>query len=167
MRRRYSFRIQNPFGKKKVKAFTLVKTIRDSLQTLLLHQQFTETARDFFKAVRSRNYAEAKSRMSPAWQGVSTGELRDMIQNDLPLLPLSTASNFGLAMDDGTSAVLDAYLFFDGGHWIWCGISLMQEEGRWSIDALNLRLEDWSPEKLQQQPDLESRSVDMSARLAG
>ena len=70
-------------------------------------------------------------------------------------------------MDDGTSAVLDAYLFFDGGHWIWCGISLMQEEGRWSIDALNLRLEDWSPEKLQQQPDLESRSVDMPARLAG
>ena len=43
----------------------------------------------------------------------------------------------------------------------------MQEEGRWSIDVLNLRLEDWSPEKLQQQPDLESRSVDMSARLTG
>ena len=42
--------------------------------------------------------------------------------------------------------MLDAYLFFDGGHWIWCAISLMQEEGRWSIDALNLRLEDWSPE---------------------
>ena len=97
-----------------MKAFALVKTIRNSLQTLLLHQQFTETARDFFKAVRSGNYGEAKSKMSPAWQGVSTGELREMIQNDLPLLPLSTASNFGLAMDDGTSAVLDAYLFFNG-----------------------------------------------------
>ena len=150
-----------------MKAFTLVKTIRDSLQTLLLHQQFTETARDFFKAVRSRNYGEAKSRMSPVWQGVTPGELRDIIQNDLPLLPLSTASNFGLAMDDGTSAVLDAYLFFDGGHWIWCGISLMQEEGRWSIDALNLRLEDWSPEKLQQQPDLESHHAGVPARLTG
>ena len=97
-----------------MKAFTLVKTIRDSLQTLLLHQQFTETARDFFKAVRSGNYGEAKSKMSPAWQGVSTGELREMIQNDLPLQPLSTASHSGLAMDDGTSDVLDGYLFFDG-----------------------------------------------------
>ena len=68
-----------------MKAFALVKTIRNSLQTLLLHQLFTETARDFFKAVRSGNYGEAKSKMSPAWQGVSTGELREMIQNDLPL----------------------------------------------------------------------------------
>ena len=150
-----------------MKAFTLVKTIRDSLQTLLLHQQFTEIARDFFKAVRSRNYGEAKSRMSPAWQGVSPGELRDMIQNDLPLLPLSTASHFGLAMDDGTSAVLDAYLFFEGGHWISCGICLAEAEGQWSIDAVNLRLEDWSPEKLQQQPDLESHHAGVPARLAG
>ena len=146
---------------------TLVKTIRDSLQTLLLHHQFTETARGFFKAVRSGNYAEAKSKMSPAWQGVSTGELRDMIQNDLPLLPLSTASHFGLAMDDGAAAVLDAYLFFDGGHWISCAISLAEEDGQWRVDTVNLRLEDWSPENLRQQPDLELRSADTPVRLAG
>ncbi len=97
-----------------MKAFALVKTIRNSLQTLLLQQLFTETTRDFFKVVRSGNYAKPKSKMSPAWQGVSTGELREMIQNDLPLQPLSTASHSGLAMDDGTSAVLDAYLFFNG-----------------------------------------------------
>ena len=36
--------------------------------------------------------------------------------------------------------MLDAYLFFDGGHWIWCAISLMQEEGRWSIDALKFEM---------------------------
>ena len=97
-----------------MKAFALIKTIRNSLQTLLLQQLFTETARDFFKVVRSGNYAKSKSKMSPAWQGVSTGELREMIQNDRPLQPLSTASHSGLAMDDGTSAVLDAYLFFNG-----------------------------------------------------
>ena len=136
------------------------------MQTLLLHQQLPETARDFFKALRSRNYGEAKSRMSPAWQEVTPDELRDMIQNDLPLLPLSTASQFGLAMDDGTNAVLDACLFFEGGHWISCGICLAKAEGQWSIDTVNLRLEDWSPEKLQQQPDLESHHAGVPARLA-
>lgn len=141
MGRRYSFRIQNPFGKKKVKAFRLVNTIRGSLQALLLLQQFTETARDFFKAVRFRNYGEAKSKMSPAWQGFTPGELRDMIQNDLLLLALWTASYFGLAMDDGTNAVLGSYLFFEGGHWIPCGICLAEAEGQWSIDTVNLRLE--------------------------
>ena len=148
-----------------MKEFALVKTIRDSLQTLLLHRQFTETARDFFKALRSGNYAEVKSNMSLTWQGLSTDELRDMIQNDLPLLPLSTASHFGLAMDDGMSAVLDIYLFFDGGHWVSCSISMVEESGQWSIESLNLRLEDWSPEKLHQQSKFESRSVVMPSRL--
>ena len=68
--------------------------------------------------------------MSPAWQGVTTGELRDMIQNDLSILPLSKASYFGLAMDDVTNAVLDACLFFEGGHWISCGICLAEAEGQ-------------------------------------
>ena len=49
-------------------------------------------------------------------------------------------------MDDGTNAVLDAYLFFEGGHWISCGICLAEAEGQWSIDAVNLRLEDWLTE---------------------
>lgn len=137
------------------------------MQTLLLHQQFTEMARYFFKMVRSENYAEAKSKMSLPWLGVSAVELREMIENDLPLLPLSTATHFGLAMDDGASAVLDAYLFFDGGHWISCGISLVEEDGKWSIDGLNLRMEDWSPEKLQHQPDLESRSASTPERMLG
>lgn len=148
-----------------MKEFALVKTIRGSLQTLLLHRQFTETARDFFKALRSGNYADVKSNMSLTWQSLSTDELRDMMQNDLPLLPLSTASHFGLAMDDGMSAVLDVYLFFDGGHWVSCSISLAEESGQWSIDTLNLRLEDWSPEKLHQQQKFESRSAIMPSRL--
>jgi hypothetical protein len=50
-------------------------------------------------------------------------------------------------MDDGTNAVLDAYLFFEGGHWISCGICLAEAEGQWSIDAVNLRLEDWLTKK--------------------
>ncbi len=33
-------------------------------------------------------------------------------------------------MDDGTNAVLDAYLFFEGGHWISCGICLAEAEGQ-------------------------------------
>ena len=106
-----------------MRELTLLKTMRDSLQTLLLHHQFNEKARDFFKAVRLGDFAEARSRMSATWQGVTAEDLRDMICKDLPLLPLSTASHFGLAMDDGTSAVLDAYRIFDGGTWIWCGIS--------------------------------------------
>ena len=76
-----------------------------------------------------------------------------------------TESQFGLAMDDGMSAVLDIYLFFDGGHWVSCSISMVEESGQWSIEMLNLRLEDWSPEKLHQQSKFESRSVVMPSRL--
>ena len=82
-----------------MRELTLVKTMRDSLQTLLLHHQFNEKARDFFKAVRLGDFAEARSRMSATWQGVTAEDLRDMIRNDLPLLPLSTATHFGLVMD--------------------------------------------------------------------
>ena len=90
----------------------MVKTMRDSLEPLLLHHQLTEKARNFFKAVRLGDFVKAKSRMSATWQTVPADDLCDMIRDDLPLLPLSTATHFGLAMDDGASAVVDAYLYF-------------------------------------------------------
>jgi len=143
----------------------LVKTMRDSLETLLLHHQLTEKARNFFKAVRLGDFVEAKSRMSATWQTVPADDLCDMIRDDLPLLPLSTATHFGLAMDDGASAVVDAYLYFEGGHWISCGVSLVLEQGQWWIDTISLLQEDWSPDRPQPKPDLESRSATKPTRI--
>ncbi len=144
----------------------LVKTIRNSLQTLLLHHQLTERARAFFKSVRLGKYDEAKGAMSTAWKSMDSGELRDMVCNDLPLLPASSATNFGLAMDDGALAVLDAYLYFDGGHWIPCAVSMVEEGGQWWIDTLSLRRVDWSPEKLQEQTS-DVRNADEATRVSG
>jgi hypothetical protein len=149
-----------------VKAFALVKTIRNSLQTLLLHQLFTETARDFFKAVRSGNYGEAKSKMSPAWQGVSTGELREMIQNDLPLRrsrrrhisawPWIRNERRAGRLPVFRRRTLDLVRHqFDAGRG-----TVEHRRAQSATGGLVAR-------KLQQQPDLESRSVDMPARLAG
>ena len=140
-----------------MRELTLLKTMRDSLQTLLLHHQCNEKARDFFKAVRLGDFAEARSRMSAPWQGVTAEDLRDMICKDLPLLPLSTATHFGLVMDDGGTAVLDAYLYFEGGHWISSGVSLVLEQGRWGIDTIRLLQEDWSPDRPQAKPDVQPR----------
>ena len=148
-----------------MRELTLVKTMRDSLETLLLHHQLTEKARNFFKAVRLGDFVEAKSRMSATWQTVPADDLCDMIRDDLPLLPLSTATHFGLAMDDGASAVVDAYLYFEGGHWISCGVSLVLEQGQWWIDTISLLLEDWSPDRPQPKPDLESRSATKPTRI--
>ena len=125
----------------------LLKTMRDSLETLLLHHQLNEMASGFFKAVRLGNFAEARSLMSTTWQAVPTEELSEMIRNDLPLLPLSTATHFGLVMDDGATAVLDAYLYFEGAHWLSCGVSLVLEQGRWAVNTVNLVQEEWSPER--------------------
>ena len=143
----------------------LLKTMRDSLQTLLLHHQLNEMARGFFKAVRLGNFAEAMLLMSATWQEVSTEELSEMISNDLPLLPLSTATHFGLVMDDGATAVLDAYLYFEGGHWLSCGVSLVLEKGRWVVSAVNLVQEEWSPDRLQPQPLVEHGSNSLSTRV--
>ena len=148
-----------------MRELTLVKTMRDSLQTLLLHHQFNEKARDFFRAVRLGDYAKARSRMSATWQAVPPDGLRDMIRGDLPLLPLSTATHFGLAMDDGSTAVLDAYLYFEGGHWISCGVSLVLEHGQWWVDTISLLQEDWSPDRPQPKPDLESRRGTKPTRI--
>ena len=41
-----------------MRELTLVKTMRDSLETLLLHHQLTEKARNFFKAVRLGDFVE-------------------------------------------------------------------------------------------------------------
>jgi hypothetical protein len=132
-----------------MRELAMVKTMRDSLQTLLLHHHLNEVARGFFKAVRLGNFAEAKSRMSATWQVVPADELSEMIRSDLALLSLSTATHFGLVMDDGVRAVLDTYLYFEGGHWLSCGVSLAQEQGCWGVDTVNLLREDWSPERLQ------------------
>lgn len=150
-----------------MRELTLLKTMRDSLQTLLLHHQFNEKACDFFKAVRLGNFVEARSRMSATWQGVTAEDLRDMIRNDLPLLPLSTATHFGLVMDDGATAVLDAYLYFEGGHWISCGVSLVLEQGLWGVDRISLLQEDWSPDRPQPKPDVQPRGEIQPTRIGG
>ena len=136
----------------------MLKTMRDSLQTLLLHHQLNERARGFFKAVRLGNFAEVRSSMSATWQTVPVEELSEMIHNDLPLLPISTATHFGLVMDDGTTAVLDAYLYFEGDHWLSCGVSLVLEQGRWGVGTISLLQEEWSPERTQPKPTVEPGS---------
>jgi|TARA_B110000263_G_scaffold133471_1_gene115955 hypothetical protein len=78
-----------------VKAFALVKNDQefaaDPSSAATVHQDGPL----FLKAVRSGNYGKPKSKMSSAWQRVFTGELREMIQNDLPLNPISTTSHSG------------------------------------------------------------------------
>ena len=148
-----------------MRELTLLKTMRDSLQTLLLHHQLNEVARGFFKAVRMGNFGEARSRMSSTWQAVTVDELSEMIRNDLPLLPLSTATHFGLVMDDGAEAVLDTYLYFQGGHWLSCGVSLAQEQGCWGVDTVRLLQEDWSPERPQPKPVVEQSSESLPPRV--
>ena len=143
----------------------MLKTMRDSLQTLLLHHQLNEKARGFFKAVRLGNFAEARSSMSATWRTVPVEELSEMIHNDLPLLPISTATHFGLVMDDGGTAVLDAYLYFEGGHWISSGVSLVLEQGRWGIDTIRLLQEDWSPDRPQPKPDVQPKGETQPTRV--
>jgi len=129
---------------------TLVKTIRDSLQTLLLHHQLTEKVRVFFKSIRLGDYDKTKATMSAVWKSVDTAKLRGVICNDLPLLPASGATTFGLTMDDGVMAALDVYLYFNGGHWHPCTVTMVEEGGQWWINTVSLSREDWSPEKIQE-----------------
>ena len=134
----------------------LIKSTRDSLKTLLLHHQLEEKTRGFLRFLRKNSFSDAKSLMTNAWQSLSDNELEGMIRKNMSLLPISIATQFGLVMDDGNAAVMDVYLYFDGGHWISCGIKLVHEGEGWGIHTIQLIQEEWSPERAQIRPATET-----------
>ncbi len=136
--------------------------MRDTLQTLLLHQQLTDETQIFLQALRTNDFAHAKEMMSEVWQEMSLSEFQGMIQEELPAFAKSTATFVGLIMDDGQEAVVDAFLYFSNEKWAACDVTFARNGYGWKVNRLSLRDIDWAIEPFSPtEPTLSSRSESM------
>ena len=124
-------------------ALAQLQPVRDTLQTLLLHQKLTDETQIFLQALRSGDTRHAWSMMSKSWDGMNCSDFSSMISERLPAFGRSTATFLGLVMDDGCEAVVDAFLYFENERWASCDVTLALEESHWKIDSLALREIDW------------------------
>ena len=133
--------------------------MRDTLQTLLLHQQLTDDAQIFLQALRSEDFVHAKGMMTDIWQRMGLPEFQSMIRDEMPVFAKSTATFVGLIMDDGQKAVVDAFLYFSNEKWAACDLAFANIGQAWKVNRLGLREIDWSIEPFSSsQPALSSRN---------
>ena len=59
--------------------------MRDTLQTLLLHQQLTDETQIFLQALRTNDFTHAKHMMSEVWREMSLPDFQAMIRKNCPL----------------------------------------------------------------------------------
>ena len=136
--------------------------MRDTLQTLLLHQQLTDETQIFLQALRTNDFTHAKHMMSEVWREMSLPDFQAMIQKELPAFAKSTATFVGLIMDDGQEAVVDAFLYFSNEKWAACDVTLARNRDGWKVIRLSLREIDWAIEPFSPtEPSLSSRSESM------
>ena len=136
--------------------------MRDTLQTLLLHQQLTDETQIFLQALRTNDFTHAKHMMSEVWREMSLPDFQAMIQKELPAFAKSTATFVGLIMDDGQEAVVDAFLYFSNEKWAACGVTFARNRDGWKVIRLSLREIDWAIEPFSPtEPSLSSRSESM------
>ena len=136
--------------------------MRETLQTLLLHQQLTDETQIFLQALRTNDFAHAKEMMSEVWQEMSLSEFQGMIQEELPAFAKSTATFVGLIMDDGQEAAVDAFLYFSNEKWASCDVTFARNGDGWKVSWLGLREIDWAIEPFSPvEPSLSSRSESM------
>ena len=140
-------------------ALAQLQPVRDTIQTLLLHQKLTDETQIFLQALRSADTRHAWGMMSKSWEGMSCSDFSSMISERLPAFGRSTATFIGLVMDDGCEAVVDAFLYFENERWASCDVTLTLEESHWKIDRLALREIDWELDPFSDsEPQLTSRT---------
>ena len=127
-------------------ALTRLQPMRDTLQTLLLHQKLTDETQIFVQALRMGDFAHAIGMMTEVWSEMSPEFYQSMVESELPAFAKSTATFVGLIMDDGQEAVVDAFLYFSNDKWAACDLNFILQEETWKVSRLDLKEIDWSIE---------------------
>ena len=116
-----------------------VQTIRQRQRELVRPAELFAVIWEQVVSFRAQDYASAYRQVSLAFQErCNMDAFTDLAHTDYPPLRLADRVEFGAVRWDGRHAVIPAYFFMPDNEVIPCLYSLVQEEGVWKIDGMQV-----------------------------